>query len=324
MSMIRELSYSFHEVGIQVSGSQAVVSALASRLKQLPTSAENRHKMYFEFVTVSSLSEHRVEKPLGTGRAFYQPLSGEAIYYPETDELYLDYDGRAKALCKPSNGHCIISLLEPEAEQLWLVTHPLFTIPLIDMLKRRGKFNIHAAAFALEGNCVLLPGTTGAGKSTLSLCLLRGGLDFLGDDMAFVEQRDGLRVLAFPESIDITDATASFFQELHDLADQPKRLGWPKHEICCSDYFSSRQAWSAQPKAIVFPKIGDLHESKLTPMGSDEAFMELAPNVLLTESASAQAQFEVLASLVKSTPLYRLRTGRDFARIPQLLGETLQ
>jgi hypothetical protein len=62
----------------------------------------------------------------------------------------------------------------------------------------------------------------------------------------------------------------------------------------------------------------------LTPITSDEAFLELAPNVLLTEAESTRAQFEVLAQLVKSTPLYRLRTGRDFDRIPQLVGETLQ
>jgi hypothetical protein len=324
MSISQELSCSFHGVGIGVSGSQAVVSALAARLGQLPTDLIHGEKLHYEFLTASSLSAHCIDRPKGQGRAFYQPLSGDATYYPESDELYLDYGGRARALCKPAEGRCVISLLDPEPDQLWLGTHPLFTIPLIEMLKRRGKFNVHAAAFAVDGCCVLLPGTTGAGKSTLTVCLLRGGLDFLGDDMAFVEQSDGLRVLAFPESIDVTDTTASFFQELHALADRPKRPGWPKHEIRCNDYFSSRLAWSAQPKAIVFPEIGNVHESKLTSIGGDEAFMELAPNVLLTETSSTRAQFEVLAHLVKSTPSYRLCTGRDFDRIPQLLGETLQ
>ncbi|MGA3345978.1 MAG: hypothetical protein ABSC76_14030 [Terracidiphilus sp.] len=324
MSISQQLSCSFHGIGIDVLGPQAAVSSLASRLGQLTAEANDGEKLHFEFFTAPSPSMHRIDRPRGQGRAFYQPLTGDATYYPDSDELYLDYGGRARALCRPAEGHCFISLQEPESDQLWLGTHPLFTIPLIEMLKRRGKFNVHAAAFALGGCCVLLPGTTGAGKSTLTVCLLRGGLDFLGDDMAFVERRDGLRVLAFPESIDITDTTASFFQELHALTYRPKRPGWPKHEIRCGDYFSSRLAWNAQPKAIVFPQIGKAFESKLTPITSDEAFLELAPNVLLTEAESTRAQFEVLAQLVKSTPLYRLRTGRDFDRIPQLVGETLQ
>lgn len=324
MSKSQELSCSLHGIGIGISGSQAVVSALAGRLGQLPADSVAKDILHFEFLSASSISAHAINRPKEPGRAFYQPMAGDATYYPERDEIYLDYEGRARALCKPAEGRCVISLLEPEPDQLWLGTHPLFTIPLIEMLKRRGRFNVHAAAFAVNGNCMLLPGTTGAGKSTLTVCLLRGGLDFLGDDMAFVEQHDGLRVLAFPESIDITDTTASFFQELQSLADRPKRPGWPKHEIRCGDYFSSKLAWSAHPKAIVFPQIGNAHESKLTSITSDEAFMELAPNVLLTEVASTQSQFEMLAHLVKSTPLYRLLTGRDFDRIPQLLGETLQ
>jgi hypothetical protein len=324
MSVHRELNCSFHGIAISVSGSEAVVSALAGRLGQLPANALDGEKLRYEFLTASSPSAHRIDRPRGQGRTFYQPLAGDATYYPDSDELYLDYEGRARALCKPAEGSCQISLLEPESDQLWFGTHPLFTIPLIEMLKRRGKFNVHAAAFSVDGCCVLLPGTSGAGKSTLTVCLLRAGLDFLSDDMAFIEQHDGLRVLAFPESIDITDTTALFFQELNTLADQPKRPGWPKHEIRCSDYFPSRLAWSAQPKAIVFPQIGNVYESKLTPIASDEAFMELAPSVLLTETDSTRAQFGVLANLVKSTPLYRLRTGRDFDRIPQLLGETLQ
>jgi hypothetical protein len=40
--------------------------------------------------------------------------------------------------------------------------------------------------------------------------------------------------------------------------------------------------------------------------------------------SSTRAQFEILALLVRSTRLYRLQTGRDFDRIPQLLRETLQ
>jgi hypothetical protein len=44
---------------------------------------------------------------------------------------------------------------------------------------------------------------------------------------------------------------------------------------------------------------------------------------LLTEARSCQSRLAVLTELVKRTPCYRLETGRDFERIPELLRELL-
>ena len=58
-------------------------------------------------------------------------------------------------------------------------------------------------------------------------------------------------------------------------------------------------------------------------MGRDEALLELAPNVLLTEPRSSQAHLDVLAALVRETACYRLETGRDFHVLPTLLRNLL-
>jgi hypothetical protein len=316
----------FHNLNVSIKGSRAILSTLESRLAQLPAANEDAVDLAFTFEVSKTIGEHRVVRPRSEGRSFYAPLVGEATYFPDEDLLYLDYDGRVRALCNPAEGRCALSLLDPEDDQLWLATHPLFTIPLIEMLKRRGKFNVHAAGFGVNGRSVLLPGTTGAGKSTLTIALLRGGLDLLGDDMAFLEEEQSgeLRTLAFPENIDITDGTAGFFEELRPLLDQVKHPGWPKHEIRPAEYFQSRIAWKSRPAAIVFPQISQHFESTLEPMDSDAAFLELAPNVLLTDAVSTRAHFEMLARLVRSVPSYRLNTGRDFDRIPQMVRELLE
>jgi len=314
-------SCSLHGVGIHIKGSRNVISALESRLGQLPSAGISGDTLHFEFRLAASPSDHRIDRPQGSCRTFYNALHGQALFFPAKDVIYLDYGGRARVLCEPEKGRCYISLLEPELEQLWLVTHPLFTIPLIEMLKRRGKFNLHAAAVAVDGSGILLPGTTGAGKSTLSIGLLRANFDFLGDDMVFVQQAKGLRILAFVEKIDITDTTASFFEELSGVMDRDKRAGWPKHEIDSGDFFSSRLVASATPKAIVFPRVGNVVESTLLPIGVEEAFLELAPSVLLTETRSTQAHLDVLAQLANTTPSYRLSTGLDFDRSANMLRE---
>jgi hypothetical protein len=58
-------------------------------------------------------------------------------------------------------------------------------------------------------------------------------------------------------------------------------------------------------------------------MGSDEALLEIVPNVLLTEPRACQEHLAVFAELAKQTACYRLETGQDFNRIPILFRELL-
>ena len=84
----------------------------------------------------------------------------------------------------------------------------MLTILLVEMLKRRGCYSMHAAGFSKDGKVILIPGTSGAGKSTLAITLLRGGFGYLSDDMVFLRRSsDGLRVLGFPEDVDVSDQT---------------------------------------------------------------------------------------------------------------------
>lgn len=87
----------------------------------------------------------------------------------------------------------------------------MLTIPLIELLKRRRLFSVHAACLATNGCGVLFAGASGSGKSTLALSLLMSGFEFLGDDMVFLRNGDGpQRALAFPDAIDFTPSTNSF------------------------------------------------------------------------------------------------------------------
>jgi hypothetical protein len=217
-----------------------------------------------------------------------------------------------------------MSLLRPESEQLWLATHPLFTIPLIEFFKRQALYIIHAAGFRGNGGVIVLPGSSGAGKSTLSIAFLRAGFQFLGDDMLFLQEesqgRAAPEVLAFPEDVDVTDQTAAMFSELASLIGTLRAAGWPKHQIVAENVYRVPIAWRGQARALVFPRIGDSDESSLAPMDKTAAFLALAPNVLLTDPPSCQAHLRLLEALVRTAPCYQLSTGRDFDRLPKLLS----
>ena len=322
MNTDNEYSFQIHDVTVSIAGPSVVVQALQSRLRRLPAGDASKATIYFHYQICEATGAHSIDKPTATGRAFYELPIGESLYYAD-DSIYLDFDSRVRALCHPAEGHCTISLLTLDVEHLWFGTHLLFTIALIELLKRKGKYGVHAAGVAAEGRCLLLSGTSGSGKSTLSVALLRAGFDFLGDDMVFLEAGENLSVFAFPETLDVTDKTVSFFPELREYIEASARPSWSKHEIEACDAFGSAVAWSASPAAIIFPRISENPESTLQPISSEEAFLEVVQTVLLTEPQSTRLQIEALAELVRSVPSYRLHTGRDFDSTAQLLRALL-
>jgi hypothetical protein len=291
----------------------------------LPSNGECEETIFFEFESVSSTKGHHFGKPPGRAKPFYQLESGDASYFEAEDQLYLCYDDRVRVLCNPRSGSASFSVLEPEIDNLWIASHLLFTICLIEILKRRGLYSLHAGGFSANGKCLLISGTSGAGKSTLTVASLRANFDYMSDDMVFLTDRpDGFRVLAFPEELDVSDQTAGFFPELSFLLRTPKRSGWRKRQIHPIQVYGAKVAPEARPAAVVIPRIAGAETSVVTRMEPDEALLEMVPNVLLTEANSCRAHLDALSELVKSTPCYRLETGRDFDRLSIRFRELLE
>lgn len=54
-------------------------------------------------------------------------------------------------------------------------------------IERSPRLLVHAGAVALDGQAVLFPGASGAGKSTMAAACVRRGLGYLSDEMVAVE-----------------------------------------------------------------------------------------------------------------------------------------
>jgi hypothetical protein len=289
-------------------------------LQQLPLLGNSEPDLRFEFSTLSAVTQHRITKPTSRTRPVYNPPIGEVAYADREDLLYLAYGDHLRVLCDPRQGKTLLSVVEPDDEALWVLSHPLFTIPFLEVLKRRGRYSLHAAGLCINGRGLIFPGTSGSGKSTLTLALVRAGFGFLGDDTLFLMQdREGVQVLAFPDEIDVTEATINLFPELHSLLQRTRPEGWPKRQIRADECYGAPCVWECRPAAIIFPRVAPTERSVLQPLDRDTALLELVPNVLLTEPRSSQAHLDTLTMLVKSTPCYRLETGRDLDVLPHLL-----
>ena len=325
MSEIRHLrNYCFHGLNLRVLCSAAMAECLDSRFRLLPSGEQYGETISLDFHSVADGSRHRVKKPQGQGRVFYNMPSGEACYFEAEDQVYLSFGDGVRALGSPGLGCASISVVESGPVNLFSASHIVLTILLIEMLKRRGCYSMHAAGFTKDGKAILIPGTSGAGKSTLSITLLRGGFGYLSDDMTFLRRcPDGFEVLGFPEDVDVSDKTIGFFPELDFLARSPKTAGFTKKQVRADEVYGAVPVRQARPGAIVIPKISGEQKSVLRPIDADEALLDMVSNVLLTEGRSCQDHLTILSELVRQTPCYRLATGRDFDDIPFLLSELL-
>lgn len=313
-------AYDVHGVRIAFRCELPLAAALEERFGQFPRSAPDVADLTMAFCSVPAVARHVVEPPPASARPVYASDLGDVRYDEATDRLYIACADRVRVRCDPAQGHVRVSIVAAEAANLWLLSHPLVTLPLIEVLKRRGLYSLHAAGAARDGRALLFPGASGSGKSTLALALARAGWDILGDDFLFLDPGvDGLQVRAFPEAIDATDETLRLFPELRDLSAAPRAPGWPKRRLQLPDRYGSGIAWACRPAALVFPRVAHTGHSALAPLDRDEALLEVVPNVLLTEARSAQAHLDALAALAHRCPCYRLEAGHDMDGLAALL-----
>ncbi|HEY0510690.1 MAG TPA: hypothetical protein VGH73_02220 [Thermoanaerobaculia bacterium] len=325
---MNDRAYLLHGVrlGVLASGEgERAASGVRARLAGLPGLPHDGvpHDATFE---IHAGERHAFERP-AVARPVYDPPVGEVLYDDAADHLYIAYGPRLRVLCEPGLGRARASAAGMEEADLWSLSHPLFTLPLVELMKRRGLYGLHAGGVCRDGRALLLPGTSGSGKSTLTLALARAGFAFLGDDTLFLARRpghaSGLRVLAFPDELDLTDQTVAFFPELAALLGHSRPEGWRKRQVRVEHAYGAPVVWECDPAALVFPRVTGLPASELIPLSRGEALLELAPNILLTEARSSQGHLDALAALVEGSECYRLEAGTDLDASVELLREIL-
>ena len=252
------------------------------------------------------------ERPSGAGRPIYDLEDLAIDYFDSSDRLFVDCNGQVRMECAPAEGSIRIGISGSEPIDLVLATHPLLTLALMETCKRFGRFPLHAAGLSRDGRGVLIPGTSGAGKSTTTVSLVRYGFDFLSDDTVFLtSEPDGIWAAGFPDEIDVTAGTVAMFDELSALADQPMSPGRDKHGFRVEEVFGISPLDRCRPVALVFPRIGDGAGPDLEPLRPAEALLELTPNLFLTDPVSTQAHLDLLGDLVRCVPSYVFRPGAD-------------
>jgi hypothetical protein len=317
------LRRSFDLYGVTVdlhADEHTVVDAMELRLRDFSSVPVDEPGLHLEFLTTG---EEPAWPLTGSGRPVYDTPHGSLYYFADADALCGELSG-VHFLCQPSPGLAQLRSPAFAGRELYLATHPLVTIGLMEMLERRGLFSLHAACLAsADGRGLVLAGPSGAGKSTLALALAQTGMGFLSDDIVFLTHDDGaaVRVLGFADSLGVTEHAGNLFPDIRPHLREPPAEGFPKRLIRIEQLLGKPAVSACAPAALVFPEVARNETSRIEPLDPGEALVRLVPDVLLTEPTATQAHLQAIAALLDQVRCYTLRSGTDLDRAVELARE---
>ncbi len=249
----------------------------------------------------------------------------ELKYFSWRDMFIADFGSKGILVLDIFKGLGLGLFPDPSAIHPAIFSNFIFISGLSEVIRPRNLMLIHAAALAKDGKAILIPGFTGGGKTTLSVALLRGGFKILSDDRPFLRKAtDGFNLLAFPEDVDVTEQTISFFPELANGPCDLFKMGLRKKKFWVEKVYPNSIIDAAKPKVLLLPNIVDHPVSRLKPMPKIEAVSKLLPHGLLVfDREIAEHHFHLLCQLVEEMDCYQIDFGKDLLEVYKLIEKIL-
>jgi HprK-related kinase A len=158
----------------------------------------------------------------------------------------------------------------------------------------------HAAVLEKNGQCLVMPGDPGAGKSTLTAALMLSGWRLLSDEMAMIDRDDGMASpLARPVSLknqSIAVIRGFSPQAVLGEAARDTHKGTVSH-LRPTAASVTRRHTPARPTQLLFPRWRAGASTQLTPVAKGEAFERLASHAF-NYSLLGRLGFELTAALI--------------------------
>ena len=175
---------------------------------------------------------------------------------------------------------------------------------------------MHAAVIEKNGQAVILPGSPGSGKSTLTAALVsKGGWRLLSDELTILSL-NGQNILPNPrpvslknQSIPIVKAYAperAFSPSIHDTI-----KGTVGHMVAPEESVAQFHQL-ASPAIILFPKYQQGVETELTRISRGETFIRLADNSFNYSILGADG-FHAIAGLLNQVDCFDYQYNGDFS-----------
>lgn len=202
----------------------------------------------------------------------------------------------------------------------------------------RRLFTLHGGLVAHRGRAALIAGQGGAGKSTVCMACLEGGLSFLGDDHVAVEpsagQHCGHSMFA---SLQLADDQVDRFPRIaaHRRAGRTIEYGRSESgeplrvreksvvQVACS--LPGQTSASAPIGAVIVPRFDpNGRETRVEAVSGAEAFRAIVPGTLENLYSSYKRLLPQVSEMLHRVPCYRLHTTPDVGAIPAAVRGLLE
>ena len=243
-----------------------------------------------------------------------------SIRYFTTDQLHLELH------LDTGTGVLWIDASSPrDAQLLRADAFCLLYLSLVLLLRRHGRYALHAAAVTRDDAALLFVAPSDCGKSTLSYSLVRAGWDYLSDDTVLLHASgEETRVSGFRKNFALDLEAQDLFPELRApmgrVLSEETKLCLPMAQL-----HPTREARTSRPHVLIFPEIVDRPTSLLQPIDRTEAMWRTLDQSALLNLGMDDASSHVAAicRLVTQTRAYRLLAGRNLKQHPAALLDLL-
>ncbi len=174
------------------------------------------------------------------------------------------------------------------------------------------KLCLHAASVSFNNHAIIIPATSGSGKSLLTAWLAANGFDYITDELVFVDDNFSIDGLARPILIKRhgLEAVAPLLKASNDVYHGPRVTAIPVTG------FGGKTCQSSTNKLgmILFPTYREGASFELRNVTGADVSMRLIANQLNAKNLGG-AGFRSMVQMIRSTPLYTLTYG-GFHRLP--------
>ncbi len=249
-------------------------------------------------------------------RFLVEPFPGSASYtldvYPSTEE-----EGGDPA----SFGYHFDNVFRGKAEEGFLgdlVGLALWEHWQAFPVATRDFFLLHAGAVVIDGGAVLMPAPPDAGKTSLTLALLRGGAAYLSDEFGAIDPVSG-RAYPVARPMALDERALTWFPGVEDrLVDKGVPVRVSKRYLRPEDIGATTGA-PAPVRALVVPEPDFRGPVRLEPLTVAEALESITP-MGLNLAVYAERGVALLSRLLSDAPSFRISGGDPASRAAAIRG----
>lgn len=219
-----------------------------------------------------------------------------------------------------ADGRAISGLVHVPGADARTFDHVLLAVGVAVALRSHGLYHLHAASLvAPDGAVVLVPGSGGAGKTTLALALAQQGHVAWGDDLCFLTARGGApAVVPVPRAFHVSDQTARAFPALAARLGAPVASGKRALDLRVA-LPGQRPASLPLPAVLLFPAVAGGPRTSLRPRSPEAAFdglLESSALAVVDAMAGAAEHLALLGEVVRGARALEVALGADLLADP--------